>query len=391
MKKVLPLALLVLLGISCKHQPDPDPANTFAMAAWIDYGTSPLSVKLRGSVFPSTAGPVETPFDKAEVYISDNISGGYQLIGTTSQTSYSLTTLQPGTSYYIQVKGALAGHTADSKPVLLVNDVVVPTRKLMSYDPQAMYYVSSTGLPVIEQKADYTNISRILTTSVIDATGTKQVAAYTAPTTSQPLFRGWSSTNQRAFFEITRSAKRALISYDLATNAYADVPLPAEAELWNYAIAPDGQQIVFTDYKRPGLWYFDARTNTQKQLDSQPTVYDLSWTPDSRYIWLTAPGNGGTGVNQYDPATATKTSVFSERSTLSGAQLSPDGKWVLYRNDASGRDILWLRNTATGGKRPVGVVNQYGWLNNGTFWAGYSTNDTKTPTERESFLWVFTP
>ncbi|RYF75622.1 MAG: hypothetical protein EOO39_06650 [Cytophagaceae bacterium] len=392
MKKALPLVFLVLLAISCKHQTDPDPASTFAMSAWVDYNTSPVSVQLRGSVFQSMAGPVETPFDKAEVYVSENQASGYQLVATTSEKKLSLPSLKPGTTYYIQVKGTLGNTSVDSKPILLVNDVVTPTRKLMPYDPMAMYYVSPAGLPVIQQKADYTNISRLLTTTVIDAAGTKQVADYTSPTTSQPLFKGWSTTNQRAFFEITRSAKRALVSYDLAAKTYADVPLPAEAELWHYALAPDGQQVVFTDYKRQGLWYFDARTNTQKQLDSQVTVYDLSWTPDSQRIWLTTPSSSGTAsVKQYDPVTSTKTDVFSEGTTLSGAQSSPDGKWILYLNNASGQDALWLRNKETGSKRPVGFANQYGWLSDGTFWANYRANESKTPTERESFLWVFVP
>ncbi|MEZ0486055.1 hypothetical protein ACAW87_15950 [Fibrella sp. GW2-5] len=337
-------------------------------------------------------GPVETPFDKAEVYLSDGQSGNYQLLTTTDQASYSLPGLKPGTSYYVQVKGTLSGYTAESKPVLVVNDVVLPANKLMPYDPLALYYVSSAGFPVIRQKAEYTNISSIITTTLIDATGTKPLAAYGGSTTSQLLFKGWNSTNQRAFFEISRSAKRGLVSYDVTTKTYTDLPLPAEADLWNYALAADGQQVVFTDYKRSGLWYFDARTGLQKQLDSQLTVYNLSWTPDSKSIWLTSPNSGGgISVKQYDPATSTRISVFDESGSLSGVQPSPDGQWTLYANNTSGQDILWLRNNETGYKRPVGLVNQYGWLNDGTFWAAYRANDIRAQAERDSFIWAFRP
>ena len=395
MKNTLLFSLLILSTISCKHghghEPHPNPASTFGMAAWIDYGTNPVSVQLRGSVFPSSSGPVQSPFDKAELSISDDISSGYKLLTTTTQKNTPLTGLKPGITYYVKAKGFLGDYSAESAPLLVVNDVVMPTAKLMPYDPQSRYFVSRAGLPVIQQKTDYVGNTSKVTTTIIDRAGASEVAAYMG-VSAVPLFcRGWNVANQRAIFEINCSNKWGLVSYDPATKTYADIALPNEAEMWNYALAPDGQQLVYTDNKRPGLWYFDGRTNTQKLLDSRVTLYDLTWTTDSRYIWLTKPSADRVMVVQYDPTSAAQTNIFDEKNTLSGAQVSPNGKFVLYINNASGNGVLWLRNIETGVKRPVGSVNQYGWLNDGTFWAGYANTGIKPLPEREAFLWVFKP
>jgi hypothetical protein len=388
-KNVLFFLLLGLMAFRCGSSPEPEPKTSLFMNAWVEYTASPITLELRGMAFRSMAGPEVWNFDKAEVYISEGQPTNLQLLTTTTQTRLSLVNLKPGTVYYIAVKGTFGDYVSEmSKPILVVPEVVKPVQKLMPYDRMSNYQVSPSGQRAIRQYRDATGA---YITQLIDATGSNRVLTYT--NTEGAFFcRTWTADSQQALFEITRAKKRAFVRYDVKANTFTDVPLPTEADLWNYSFAPDGQQLVFSDYKRPGLWYFDGRNNTQKQLDSQQTIYDLSWTADSRFALLTKPTLGDKQlVVQYDPQTGSQTEILSVVAPVSGAKPSPDGRYFLFNSTLSGQPTIWLQDRQTRALRPVSNGSQFGWLTDGTLWTDYRLLDNTIPGERESFLWVVKP
>ena len=106
---------------------------------------------------------------------------------TTTQNNTSLKCLKLGAAYYAKAKRFLGNYSAESMLLLVVNDVVMPSAKLMPYDPQSRYFISWGGLPAIQQKTDYAGNTGKVTTTLIDGAGAKEMAAYTG-VSATPLF-----------------------------------------------------------------------------------------------------------------------------------------------------------------------------------------------------------
>jgi hypothetical protein len=385
MKNILLCLLLVVTMCGCSGpSPDLTPKVPLYMDLSVDYSTTPISLRLRGSVFKNTSGPVETPFDSATIYVSEDRFGTYQTLTTTTQTRLPLPMLAPGKMYYLTTKGSVASYTsAITKPILVVPEVIQPARILMPYDPMSLHFVAPAGSPTIRQYRDGSTGPYV--TQLVDAVGNSRLVAYANTDNGVFFCQGWHADSQRAFFEVSRGKKRALVSYNAVNQTFADIPLPAEADLWNYALAPDGQQLVFTDYKRNGLWYFDRRTGIQKRLNGPQTVYELNWTADSQNILLTGPSPDWTETHfaaLFDPQTDKQTTIQTGLSRLSRLQLSPNGRYLLFEGTLSGGGNYWVQDRQTSSFRPVSSAYVYraGWLSDGTFWTAYKTG-----------LWKFTP
>jgi serine/threonine-protein kinase len=95
---------------------------------------------------------------------------------------------------------------------------------------------------------------------------------------------------------------------------------------WTRADGSGGRQplLKLKNFAQPGSWTPDGRTLV---------FYQTSVTGNARDIWTFQPGN--------DPAPLLETK-FNERAP----RLSPDGKWLAYVSDSSGRDEVYLRPLA---------------------------------------------
>jgi hypothetical protein len=374
MKNALLYLLLAVVLCGCQEPTPVDPSltNPLTMSLRVDYTTTPISLRLYGSVFKNTSGPVETPFDTATVYISEDRFGTYQTLATTTQTRLPLTMLAPGKVYYLTTKGRVGNFTsAVSAPILFVPEVIRPARSLITFNIESQYWIAPAGSSYVRWYPD-AQTGQFLT-QLVDAAGNSRVLTYA--NTEKGIFycKGWQADGQRVFFQISRGGKLALITYNIDNQIFADVTLPAEIELGQYAIAPDGQQIVFRDTKRDGLWVFDGRTNTQKRFDVTRPLHDLVWATDSRTILMTHPATDRTEnqvVVQLDPLSGKQTTILSGTTRVSRATLSPDGRFLLFTGTYSSGGSLWVQNQQTLALRPVGSAgSQFGWLNDGTFWA----------------------
>ena len=123
------------------------------------------------------------------------------------------------------------------------------------------------------------------------------------------------------------------------------------------AFSPDGQRIMFTSSRKGhrDIWQKDASGARDEELvlasnDEKPLD---DWTRDGRYLIF---GNVVAGKTREEWALP----LFGDRkpfavipgpSTVQGAQVSPDGKWIAYASDESGRQEIYVQNfPPTGGK-----------------------------------------
>jgi Tol biopolymer transport system component len=143
--------------------------------------------------------------------------------------------------------------------------------------------------------------------------------------------------------------------------------------------SPDGRTMVFSS-NRKGRYdlYRKASDGSGAEellysdgLDKDPT----SWSPDGKFLLYSATGDPKTGIDIWvlplaagaKPAPLVQT-PFNE----SNAQFSPDGRWVAYQSDESGRYEIYVipfgsERGAPGGKRQISTTGgvQVRWRRDG--------------------------
>ncbi len=181
--------------------------------------------------------------------------------------------------------------------------------------------------------------------------------------------------------------------------------MDAQHEFVHVRLSPDGKQLatVIVTGVRRDLWTLDLEAGTLTPQTSNGTTRNPSWSPDGRRIlyastqsgraalwWHPADGSGPSvmaAVPRHNPwyvdlSPDGRTFVFNalyngsfnlERATLDSAsqgqdlsasptaseaegRFSPDGRWIAYRSDESGRNEIYLRPSAgVGGRVQVSV------------------------------------
>ena len=126
-------------------------------------------------------------------------------------------------------------------------------------------------------------------------------------------------------------------------------PAPDNRPVWS----PDGSQIAFAS-SRSGTFDLyrksSSGTGTEELLyhhSSEPS-YPYSWSPDGRFL-IYGKVSAETGYDLWllpNPGDATpgkETPFLKTEFRETAAQFSPDGRWVAYVSDASGRPEIYVR------------------------------------------------
>jgi Tol biopolymer transport system component len=124
--------------------------------------------------------------------------------------------------------------------------------------------------------------------------------------------------------------------------------------------SPNGETIAFSSSRQgvPDVYVTTAAGGTSDQarrVSAMTTAVDIpgSWTPDGRDVVYTA----GTPDARADVRTVHLSDTAEKRFSSSGPfrvgspRVSPDGKWIAYVTDASGRPEVWLAAYPSGEMR----------------------------------------
>jgi Tol biopolymer transport system component/predicted Ser/Thr protein kinase len=126
---------------------------------------------------------------------------------------------------------------------------------------------------------------------------------------------------------------------------------------YTMAWSPDGQRIVYsaiasTLYETGSNGAGSARAILQAPHD----VFVADWSPDGRYLLYQEQSTETLGDLWLLPATGDRKPVLYLKTAFNdaNAQFSPDGKWVAYNSDETGRDEVYVQSfPAVGAKFPV--------------------------------------
>jgi eukaryotic-like serine/threonine-protein kinase len=119
--------------------------------------------------------------------------------------------------------------------------------------------------------------------------------------------------------------------------------------------SPDKLWIVFQGSGNGSDDLFQARLNAN--ITEQPWYIGDGRSPESidehgRVIFLTLQGDKDYGISQLDPVTKKVTRLVDQPGSAQySSAISPDGRWIAYTSDETGRPEVWLEPLPTTGKR----------------------------------------
>jgi serine/threonine protein kinase len=134
--------------------------------------------------------------------------------------------------------------------------------------------------------------------------------------------------------------------------------------------SPDGRQILFA-CNRKGHWniYRKAASGAGTEealLDSNANSIATDWSSDGKYIAFFTTGDKGTNADSWIltlPSTKAvgkpevRSFLRTEFNEGQGATFSPDGKWLAYQSDESGRHQVYVRPfSGSGGKWQISTA-----------------------------------
>jgi Tol biopolymer transport system component len=140
--------------------------------------------------------------------------------------------------------------------------------------------------------------------------------------------------------------------------------------------SPDGKQIAFQSYQKglAGEIYRKPAAGGPEEriLSSADVTHPMDWSPDGRFVlYRTQPQGSNTSqwnlwampVEGDRKPFAVVQSDFDERD----GQFSPDGKWIAFESNESGRFEIYIQPFPSGAKIPVSSVGgaQVRWNRNG--------------------------
>ncbi|HUP48019.1 MAG TPA: protein kinase [Thermoanaerobaculia bacterium] len=122
--------------------------------------------------------------------------------------------------------------------------------------------------------------------------------------------------------------------------------------LWS----PDGRQLAFASNRTGGFKLFLVpydRTTPPRQLTTRTSwAFPLSWSPDGRHLAIQELfRTRDSDVHLLRIEDGDLSPILSRAANETGAAISPDGQWMAYQSDESGRDEIYLQRYPPDGPR----------------------------------------
>jgi eukaryotic-like serine/threonine-protein kinase len=191
--------------------------------------------------------------------------------------------------------------------------------------------------------------------ALVDVSGEKKVLGQLPPSVYAPRV---SPDGKRVAFE-TRDPSSP-DGARLWTAPLEDIPgrrpLPLVVGPVNWAPmwTPDGERLVFiVSGGRPDAIYWRRADGTGDAEHLIDTRAGEGWTAGGAQLrFLTLTGNGDYGISLLDIASRNVTPVVDLRdSAQHSSSLSPDGKWMAYASNETGRYEVWIEPFPSTGAR----------------------------------------
>jgi eukaryotic-like serine/threonine-protein kinase len=191
--------------------------------------------------------------------------------------------------------------------------------------------------------------------ALVSIDGTTKVLGQLPPTVYAPRI---SPDGKRVAFE-TRDMSGAdgprLWTADLSDIAGRKVlPLVAGAINWAPMWTLDGQRLVFivSSPDRPDAVYWrraDGSGEAEHLIDTRAAE---GWVGGVQMRFLTLKGNRDYGISLFDMKTRTVTHLVDwPGSAQHSSNMSPDGKWMAYASNETGRYEVWMEPFPRSGAR----------------------------------------
>ena len=123
---------------------------------------------------------------------------------------------------------------------------------------------------------------------------------------------------------------------------------------WAPMWTPDGERLVYiVSGEKPDAVYWrraDGTGDPEHLLDTRSAEGWMAGGSQMRFLTLT--GNGDYGISAFDMTTRKTTQLIDlPGSAQHSSNVSPDGRWMAYASNETGRYEVWLEPLPSNGKR----------------------------------------
>jgi serine/threonine-protein kinase len=178
----------------------------------------------------------------------------------------------------------------------------------------------------------------------------------------------------------TNGSDRGVWAYDIQRKTVSrltssGVPGSYLGPVWT----PDGRRVVFSWWRTgvPNLWWTpaDGTGKVEQLTKSEFDQRGNSWTRDGRYLAFVESGQeNGFDIEVVRMADRQVTAFAATKAAEIMPEFSPDGRWLAYVSNESGRNEVYLRSFPDG-KRVLPISTEGG------------TSPLWAPGGRELFYW----
>jgi Tol biopolymer transport system component len=141
--------------------------------------------------------------------------------------------------------------------------------------------------------------------------------------------------------------------YDVASGRGIRLTRGAEADfpVW----APDSQRLVVGTGRSLSIVAADGTGSPERILEREHRVYPMSWSgggpSGDRIVFAEADAGGSHDLFVLSPATGVVTPLLGTAANEWDARVSPDGRWLAYVSDETGRNEVYVQSFPDAGRK----------------------------------------
>jgi eukaryotic-like serine/threonine-protein kinase len=159
---------------------------------------------------------------------------------------------------------------------------------------------------------------------------------------------------------------------------------PADADIWVAEVSPDGSKVALETLEDDGtgdIWVMDVERGTKQALTRSPQVWEFGphWSPDSRSIAYASSGLSRTASirrRSADGSGPEETLAEASVALKMVSHWSADGKFILFSTSTEGISMLLLAGKRVTLVPQTGVTETQPRLSPDGRWLAYSSNES---------------